>query len=148
MPDLRPIIGTNTSLTVTGLGTLASATYVASASVNLTTNDPEDILLDVSCTTTNTPTGNKQVLVFAQVSDDGSNWSSGPTSGTSATDEADLYPVGIIAMNSASTAHRKTFSVLAQLGFVPKYVRFVFRNDLGVALTSATVNYAEVQRSI
>jgi hypothetical protein len=148
MADIRPVVGTNTSLTVTGLSTLASATYVASNSINLTTNDPEDLLLDATVATTNTPGTNKQVVVFAQVSDDGSNWSTGPSSGTTTTDEPDLYVVGVIAVNTASTNHRKWFSLASALGFMPKYVRFVFKNDLNVALTSATVNYAEVQRSI
>jgi len=148
MADIRPVVGTNTSLTVTGLSTLASATYVASNSINLTTNDPEDLLLDATVATTNTPGTNKQVVVFAQVSDDGSNWSTGPSSGTTTTDEPDLYVVGVIAVNTASTNHRKWFSLASALGFMPKYVRFIFKNDLNVALTSATVNYAEVQRSI
>lgn len=148
MANIRPIVGTNTSLTVTGLSTLAAATYVASASINLTTNDPEDVLFDVSLATTNTPGTNKQVIVFAQVSDDGSNWSSGPTSSTTTTDEPDLYVVGVVPMNTATTTHRKTFSLASALGFMPKYVRLVLKNDLGVALTSGSVNYAEVQRSI
>jgi hypothetical protein len=150
MADIRPIVGTNTSLTVTGLSTLAGTTptYVASNSINLTTNDPEDLLLDVSAATTNTPGTNKQLIVFAQVSDDGSNWSSGPSSGTTNTDEPDLYVVGVLPMGTATNTHRKTFSLASALGFMPKYARFVFKNDLNVALTSATVNYAEVQRSI
>jgi hypothetical protein len=47
--------GTRTSLTVTGLGTLASATYVASSAYTANTNKPLDVVVEVECATTNTP---------------------------------------------------------------------------------------------
>lgn len=141
------IAGTKTSLTVTGLGTLASATYVVSASYDNSTNDPVDLVVEVSLATTNTPAGNKQVLVFAQASyDAGSTWQSGPTSGTTTTDEPDLTFLGSVPMGAATTTHTKSFSVGAAYGgALPPLVRIVLKNDLGVALTSgsaATIEYS------
>lgn len=148
MATVKQIVGAPSSLTVTGLSTLASANYAVSNAVNNTTDQPVDLLLEASIATTNTPTGNKQVVVFAQASFDGTNWQSGPTTGSTTTDEPDLTYVGLIPMNTASTTHRKQFSIAQVFGFVPAYVRFVFKNDLGVALTSASVQTSEVSATV
>ena len=132
-------------LTVSGFDTLAPATYVASAEIDHTTNDPLDVLVEVECATTNTAAGNKQVQVFMQASIDGADFTTGPTSGSSPTDESDLYPVGVVPMNTNSATHRKTFSLAAAFGGVlPRKSKIVLRNDLGVALTSGAVQIAEV----
>jgi hypothetical protein len=134
-----------TTLTVSGLSTLASATYVAGPTMTHFTNGPLDVLVFPIVATTNTTTGNKQVVVFAQASYDGTAFTSGPTSGTTATDEADLHYVGSIPINTSSADHSKVFSLAAAFGGVlPHSSRLVFKNDCGVALTSATVRVAEV----
>ena len=133
-----------TSLTATGFGTLASATYIASDAYNAGTNDPLDVLVEVEAATTNTPGGNKQVVVFVQASLDGTNFQSGPTSGTTTTDEPDLTFVGVVSLNTATTTHRKIFSIASVLGFIPLQFKIVLKNDLGVALTSGAVYIAEV----
>lgn len=148
MAVARQITGTRTALTVSGLSTLASATYVVSDTLSLTTSGLTDLdcVFEVACATTNSPTGNQQVLVFAQASyDGGTTWQGGPTSGTSATDEPVLTFLGALPMRSATTTHRRPFSLAAAYGGVcPPTVRLVLRNDLGVALTSGTVNYARI----
>jgi hypothetical protein len=135
------------STTATSLSTLASATYLVSASITHITNDPLDVLIDVQINTTNTPTGNKQLVIFAQASLDGTNFTTGPTAGTTATDEADLYFVGVLPVNQAGT-HRKIFSLAAAYGgTLPHTSRLVFKNDMGVAITNTTaavVQYSEV----
>lgn len=138
--------GTKTSLTVTGLGTLASATYVASSVYDASANDPVDLVVELVLATTNTPAGNKQAVVFAQASYDNSVFQSGPTSGTTTTDEPDLTFLGTVPMNTATTTHTKSFSVgSAYGGALPPYVKIIIKNDLGVALTSgtaATIEYS------
>ena len=140
----NPIVGSRTSLTVTGLGTLASATYVASDAYNCATNSPLDVVVEVNAATTNSPSGRKALMVFLQESLDGTTFRSGPTSGTSTTDERDLRYVGPVFMNSSSVTHTGFFSVYNSLGFLPKQFRIVLKNDLGVALTSGTVYTAEI----
>ena len=140
----NPTVGTRTALTVTGLSTLASATYVRSNDYVPNTNKPADVIVEVTCATTNTPAGNKQVVVFLQESLDGTNYRTGPTSGTTTTDEPDLLFCGTVPMNTASTDHRMTFSVNNTLGYVPRNFKLVLKNDLGVALTSGTVYTAEI----
>jgi hypothetical protein len=139
-----PTVGTRTSLTVTGLGTLASATYVASAAYTANTTKPWDVVVEVDVATTNTPAGNKQVVVFIQESLDGTNYRSGPTSGTTATDEPNLRFLGTVPINTASTTEIGTFSVAQALGYCPYSFKVIIKNDLGVALTSGTAFTAEI----
>jgi hypothetical protein len=94
--------------------------------------------------TTNTPTGNKQVVVFVQESLDGTNFRSGPTSGTTTTDEPNLRLLGTVPMNSVTTTQIATFSVAQALGYMPYAFKVVLKNDLGVALTSGTVWTSEI----
>lgn len=141
---INPTLGARTSVTVTGLATLASGTYVAGSAITHNTNRPVDHVYEVNVATTNTPTGNKQVSVFAKVSLDGTNYTSGPESGTTTTDEPDLVFLGSVPMNTASTTHSVVFSLGQRLGFIPYSSKIILKNDLGVALTSGTVFYSEV----
>ena len=139
------IQGTKNTLTSTGFSTLASATYVATSAYNCATNKPLDVAIEVECATTNTPAGNKQVVVFAKVSlDGGTTWSSGVESGTTTTDEPNLRFLGTIPMNSTTTTQRGVFSLFSALGFIPSQFKLVLKNDLGVALTSGAVSTAEI----
>jgi hypothetical protein len=148
MATIKSEVQTANTLTTTqtSLGTLASATYLASETITHSTNDPLDVLIEVMVQSTNTPAGNKQVVIFAKGSLDGSTFGSGPESSTTTTDEPDLHYVGSIPINTASTQHRKIFSLAAAYGGVlPVATKLVFKNDLGVALTTgATVKYSEV----
>lgn len=140
--------GTRTSLTITGFSTLASATYAVSSAYNCNTNKPQDLVIEVEAATTNTPAGNKQVLVYGQASLDGTNFQSGPTSGTSDTDAQDLTLIGALPVNSATTTHRKMFSSYQAFGFVPQQVKIVTKNDLGVALTSGAIYTSEISNTV
>lgn len=146
---VKQVVGTRTSVTVTGLGTLASATYVQSAAVNLTTNQPVDVLVELAATP-GTVAGNKQALLFATASIDAdTNYSTGPTSSTTATDEPNLVLIGVLPLATNATLQRKIFSLAAAFGGVlPKYVKFVVKNDSGAAFTTGTINIAEVSTSI
>jgi hypothetical protein len=141
------IVGSRTSLAYnsTDLSTLAAATYVRNTTAYpCYTNQPVDIVVDVVVATTNTPSGNKQVLVFIQESLDGTNFRSGPTSGSTATREPNLRLLGVVPLTTASTTEEGTFSVLNALGYVPYSFYVVIRNDCGVALTSGTVFTSEI----
>jgi len=146
MAQIKQTVGTRTALTVTGLSTLANTTYVVSSAYNCTTNQPLDVIVEVAVATTNTPLAwNKQMLVFIQESLDGTNYRSGPTSGTTTTDEPNLKFIGSLPVNSTSTTELATFSVAQALGYVPAYFKVVIKNETGLTLTSGTVYTAEVQ---
>lgn len=140
----QPVVN-RASLTSASLATLAAATYCVSSNKDNTANNPLDVVVELSATTTNTPIGNKQVVLFCQASyDGGTTWQSGPTSGTTTTSEPNLTWLGTLLLPTASGAESKSFSVAAGYGFLPPMVRFVTKNDLGVALTAGTLFTEEV----
>jgi hypothetical protein len=141
------IVGTRTSLAYnsTDLSTLASATYVRNTTAYpCYTNQPVDVVVDVVVATTNTPSGNKQILVFVQESLDGTNFRTGPYTGNTATREPNLRLLGVVPLTTASTTEEGTFNVFNALGYVPYSFYVVIRNDAGVALTSGTVFTSEI----
>lgn len=146
MPQIYIKQQTETTLTVSGLSTLGSGAYVAGPTMTHFTNGPLDVLVFPVVATTNTPTtNNRQVVVFAQASYNGTVFTSGPTSGTSTVDEANLHYVGSIPLVTSSTDQSKMLSLAAAFGGTLPYAsRLIFKNDCGVALTSATVRVAEV----
>lgn len=133
------------AFTTTTLSSLANVTYVTStAAVDLGTPVPLDDLLELAVTV-GSVSGNQQVLLFVQVSVDGANYTSGPTSGTTVTDQPDLYYVGRVPCNTSSSAHRGVFSLYQALGFVPRYYKPVVFNDSGAALTAGTMSHTTVK---
>lgn len=149
MATVKQVAGTRTSLTISGLSTLASATYVASSAKDNTGNQPIDVMVEVTAATTNTPSGNKQLLVFASASFDNTNYQSGPTSGTTATDEPNLTLLGVVNMPTASQTEIRSFSVAAAYGgTLPPYFKVICKNDLGVALTTGSINTSEISATV
>lgn len=133
--------GTRTSLTTTALNSLASATYVSAGTITFVSSTliPLDCKLEVSVTSPSTVSGNKQIMVFAQASMDNTTFTSGPTSGTTTTDEPDLYFVGVVPCNTTSTVHTEIFSLAPVFGgTLPAYVKIICKNDTGTALAAST----------
>jgi hypothetical protein len=130
------------STTVLNLGTLASATYVASSAIDLGASIPLDVTFEVVCKPNGSPTGNKQLVLFAQLSLDNSAFTTGPISGTTTTDENQLHWIGTLPVTTSAQDHRKMFS-LSGLP-VTRYLKLVAKNDMGVALTSGDVFRADI----
>lgn len=129
------------SASVLNLGTLASATYVMSSVIDLGAAIPLDVTLQVECDPNGSPAGNKQLVLFAKLSLDNTDFGSGPESGTTATEEADLHWIGTLPCNDTNT-HRKFFSLDGLP--VARYLKLVVKNDMGVALTSGNVYRADI----
>lgn len=129
------------SASVLNLGTLASATYVASSVIDLGASIPLDVTFEVECDPNGSPAGNKQLILFAKLSLDGTNFGSGPESGTTATEEADLHWIGTLPCNDTNT-HRKFFSLQGLP--IARYIKLVVKNDMGVALSSGNVYKADI----
>jgi hypothetical protein len=55
--------------------------------------------------------GNKQLLVYAKASLDGTNQTTGPETGTTVTDEPNLYFVGALPLNTPSALRPGTGAV-------------------------------------
>ena len=127
--------GTRTSA-VLALGTLAALTYVTSSAVDLGADVPLFVTFEVEANVNGTPAGNKQVVLFIKWSLDNTNFGTGPESGTTATEEADLDFAGAMPTNDTND-HRKFFTVYPKA----RYFKLVAKNDngAGIALTSGNV---------
>lgn len=147
MATIKQIVGTRSTLTITGLSSLASATYLASSAYLVNTNQPLDVVVEVDVCTTNTASGNKQVVVFVQESLDGTNYRTGPTSGTTTTDEPNLRLLGTVPVASSIT-EVGTFSITQALGYCPYSFKIVVKNDTGVALTAGTAFTSEISSTV
>lgn len=141
--------GSRTSLTTTALNSLASNTYVSAGTIDVSSTDPIDVIIEVEATP-GTITAPSFLNVFAQSSFDNSNFSTGPTSGSTATDEPVLHFIGSLPLPTNSTLQRKSFSVKAALGFVPPYFKVICRNVTGATLAASghAVNYTTYTGSI
>ena len=137
--------GSRTSLGT--LGTLANGTYLKVGTLTFNTNKPLDVLIEVAATP-GTVSGNKQLVVFAQKSVDGTNYETGPTSGTTTTDEPNLTFVGTLPLGTNSTIQRKVFSLAAVFGSMPYSANIIVKNDSGAALASGTIYYSEITTTV
>lgn len=126
------------SASLLNAATLAAGTYVAGSVIDLSIDIPLFITFEIEANANGTPSGNKQLVLFLQWSLDNTNFQTGPTSGTTTTEEADLDWGGALPMNDTND-HRKFFVVYPK----GRYVRPILKNDLGVALTSGNVYRAD-----
>jgi hypothetical protein len=151
--------GTSTAITITagslGFGAARSSVAVTSG----TTNNTTDYLITVNILTTSTsPTGNKQVVVYAYRSEDGTNYQgdSSIVDNVDGTDKAltaigspsNLTFLGTVQLNQGANAItiRQVFSLSQAFGSVPPKWGIVLFNDNAAANLGATVSctYREV----
>lgn len=123
------------------MGALASGSYIASSAIDLSATIPSDVSIEIEVTPSSTPSGNKRIIVFSQLSLDNTNFGSGPTSGTTTTDEGDLQWIAAFTVQSTGT-HRKFFRMIDLP--ITRYFKLVAKNDMGVALTSGFVYRADI----
>lgn len=152
MATVKYLLGSRTALTTTALDSLASATYVSAGTITIASSSktPLDMLVEVAVTP-GTVASNKQVLVFLQESLDGTNFTTGPTSGTTTTDEPNLVFLGAVPCNTNATLQRAVFSLAGACGGVLPYaVKIIVKNETGVALASTgnSVYYQTVDGDI
>lgn len=143
MAASKSVVQTRTSLTTTALNTLASGGFTLCGTLTYATNDPLDVLLEVQVVA-GTTSGNKQAVVYAKGSLDGTNFESGIESGTATTTEGNLTFIGTVPCPEAGT-HNGIFSMANAFGVLPHSSKIVVKNDSGAAFTSGGwVQSAEV----
>lgn len=146
MSTITQAVGTRTNLG--SLGTLAAGTYLAVGTITHNTNKPLEVELEVSATP-GTVSGNKQLVVFAKQSLDGTYFGTGPESGTTTTDETNLTFLGTLPLNSNATLQRGVFRLSAAYGGpLPYASKIIVKNDSGAALASGSVEFSEVTTTI
>lgn len=146
MATVTQTVGTRTNLG--SLGTLANGTYLSVGTLTHNTNKPLEVEIEVSATP-GTVSGNKQLVVFAKQSLDGTNFGTGPESGTTTTDEPNLTYIGAVPLNTNSTLQRGIFRLSAPYGGALPYAsKIIVKNDSGAALASGSVEYSEVTTTV
>lgn len=144
MATIKTVVGSRSSLNCTGLATLVSAAFATSDAYNNTTAQPVDLFVELAVTP-GTVAGNKQAVLYALASLDGTNYQTG----ANATDFGDMTLIGCMDLKSNATLQRKIFAVAAAFnGVLPPYIKFVVQNDSGVTWTTGTLNTAEVSATV
>jgi hypothetical protein len=119
----------------------ATATYVTVGTVthNSSGKVPLDCIVELAITAPATVGGNKQAVLYAQASLDGTNFGTGPTSGTTTTDEPNLRLVGLLPLNSNSGLQRDVFSLASahRGGVLPYASKLIVKLDVGAALPAS-----------
>lgn len=115
------------------LNSLASATYVNLGTLTFNTGKNAACLIELAVTP-GTVSGSKQCVLFAQESLDGTNFGTGPSSGTTTTDEPVLKFIGTLPLPTNSTLQRKVFRYP---GVLPYAAKLIVKNDSGAAFASS-----------
>lgn len=133
MADIIFKYGTATSLTVTGLSTLANGSSATSDTVSNTTNLFLDVLIEVLVTTAAGATATGVVEIYAKGSIDGTDFD----------DDSNDKWIGTISLPSAGAGSRKRVVTLASAfgGSVPASWQIRIKNSSGAALTAGSVQY-------
>lgn len=136
--------GTRTQLSgaAAAINSLAGSTptYVVLGTITHNASGKVPLSCTVELTVTpGTVAGNKQAVLFAQASLDGANFGTGPTSGTTTTDEPNLIWLGTLPLNTNALQQRKTFSIEAMMpgGVLPYATKLILKNDSGAAFASS-----------
>ena len=134
MADLKPKFGTATSLTTTGLSTLANGSSATSNNLDNTSALGFDIAILLSATTGAAATSGSLIRAFAKFSLDGTTYSS---------DEND-YPMGVLTLPAAGAQTVvKVFSVGAAFpgGVIPAHVKIRIQQNTSDAFTAGSLTY-------
>jgi len=146
----KPLSG-RTLITSSAHNSLPAGTYVVLGTITHATNSPIDDLVEINVTAGATVSGGKQLIVFAKQSLDGTNFSSGPESGSSAVDEKNLCQVGVVPLETAGAAQSGIFSLVAAYdGSLPYATKLIAKNDTGATLASSgnSAYHAEVTSTV
>ena len=135
--DLRAVYGSTTTVTVSGLATLANATSATSDAIDNTSNLFLDALVEVVADTASGASASGYIEIYAKGSVDGVDYDD---------DNNDKW-VGTINLVTGGVATRKrVVSVAASFGgSLPPFWKVRIRNVSGAALTAGTVQYRGVK---
>lgn len=152
MATIKKPLGSRTALpSSTAHNSLPAGTYISLGTIPHNTNQPVDCFLEVNATAGASVGAGKQLVVFAKPSLDGTNFTSGPETGTSTTDETNLTFVGVLPLNTATAAQSGIFDLAAAYdGSLPYASKIIVKNDTGATLSSSgnSAYYAEVTSTV
>lgn len=124
MATVKEQFGAVTSLTVTGFNSLAGGSYATSDAVDNTSDLFLDVLVEVTVADI-VEAGNKQVLVYAVSSVDGTNYSDNQSGNPQS-----MAFVGALPMNGTGPWRSRAMSLASAFGgSVPPKWKLVLMND-------------------
>lgn len=137
MATVKEQFGATTALTIT-LNNLTTATgFAISNQVDNTTDLFLDVLIEILIADV-VEAGNKQILVYAIDSVDGTNWSFGNTAADALANPGALAFVGALPLNGTGPWRSRAMSLAAAFGGnVPPYWKLAVMNDAGVTLAAS-----------
>lgn len=129
--DLKTVYGTTTTITTTGLATLANATSATSDAIDNTTDLFLDALVELVVDTGSGATATGYVEIYVKGSVDNTDYD----------DDSNDKWIGTLNLVTAGVATRKRVSSVAASfgGAMPPYWKVRIRNVSGAALTTGTV---------
>jgi hypothetical protein len=140
MATVKSKIGSRTALTTSALNSLNNITFVSAGIITFVSSAlvPLTSKIEVEVTSGTISAGNSGVIVFARISMDGTNFTTGPVSGTTATDEPNLIYVGTVPCNTSSTLQRGNFDLASACGgTLPYAAQIIIKNSSGATLAAS-----------
>lgn len=121
------------------MNNLANVTYVVLGTITHNSGGkvPLDCFVELDVMP-GTVAGNKQAVLFAQISGNGTDFTTGPSNGTVVTDELNLYRIGTLPLGTNAVMQSQMFSLAAALpgGILPFATKLILKNDSGAALAA------------
>lgn len=132
MANIKLVYEATQSLTVTGFNSLASAGIATSNEIDNTVNLYLDYLVEIVVADI-VEAGNKQIVILAASSIDGTNYSF-----INANNLQIMSTVGIAPLNDVGPWRSRSFSVAQAFGgVVPPKFKLVMFNDAGIVLAAS-----------
>jgi hypothetical protein len=142
--DITLKYGTTTSLTVTGFNALASGSLATSNAIDIagSINPVLDVLVEIVVAEV-VEAGNKQIVVYAISSVDGTNFADN-------TKTSNLFRLGTLDITGTGPFRSQAFSVGAAYRTLPPQFKIVIYNDAGVSLAGSgnTAQYRFVYENV
>lgn len=137
MAEVKNLYGTTTTVTVTGLGTLADVTSATSAVIDNTTDLFLDALVEIVVATAAGALATGYVEIYAKGSIDNTDYDD---------DNNDKWLGTLSLVTAGAATRRRIVSVASGFGgAMPAYWQLRIRNATGAAFTSGTVQYRGIK---
>ena len=137
MANITALYGSSTTVTVTGLATLANGSTVTSPTIDNTSDLNLDALVEIEVATASGATATGYVEIFIKASVNGTDFDD---------DNNDKWAGTVNLVTAGVATRRRMVSVASSFGgAMPPYWQIRIRNSTGGAFTAATVLYRGIK---
>lgn len=137
MAEIATLYGSATTITVTGLATLANGSSATSPTIDNTTNLFLDALLEIETATASGASATGYVEIFIKASIDGTDFDD---------DNNDKWAGTTNLVTGGAATRRRIVSIASSFGgAMPPYWQVRIKNTTGAAFTAASVLYRGIK---